>query len=149
MTALGDQLQDDLKDAMRAKDDTRKGALRMLMAAIKNADIAVKGSLDDAGAVVVLQKEAKLRRESLEEFKNGGREDLAAKEAAALEVLAVYLPEAVPEEEIEAAAVKVIAETGASGQSDLGKVMPVLVKEFAGRADGRAINTVVRRLLSD
>lgn len=149
MTALGDQLQNDLKDAMRAKDETRKGALRMLISAMKNADIAAGGGLDDDGAVAVLQKEAKLRRESLEEFKNGGREDLAAKEAAALEVLADYLPEAAPEEEIEAAAAKVIEETGASGPSDLGKVMPVLVKQFAGRADGRAINTVVRRLLSD
>ena len=149
MTALGDQLQNDLKDAMRAKDDVRKGALRMLIAALKNADIEASGDLDDDGAMSVLQKEAKLRRESQEEFRKGDREDLAAKERAALDVLADYLPEAAPVEDIEAAAVKLIAETGASGPRDIGKVMPVLVKEFAGRADGRAINEVVRRLLSD
>ena len=148
MTALGDQLQNDLKDAMRAKDDTRKGALRMLIAAIKNADIA-SGGLDDDGAVVVLQKEAKLRRESLDEFRGADREDLAEKEEAALAVLADYLPEAATEEEIEAAAAVVISDTGAAGPRDLGKVMPVLVKQFSGRADGRAINAVVRRLLSD
>ena len=147
MTALGDRLQEDLRDAMRAKDEARKSALRLLIAALKNAEIA-EGGLDDDGAAGVLQKEAKLRRESLEEFRQAGREDLAVKEEEALAVLADYLPEEASREDIEAAAKKVIAETGASGPRDIGKVMPVLVKEFAGRADGRAINEVVRGLLN-
>ena len=148
MTSLKDRLQADLAEALRAKDEVRKSALRMAMAAIRNAEIEKGGGLDDQEAVAVLQKQVKQRRESIEEFRRGGREDLAAREAAEIAVLEQYLPEAATPEEIEAAARRVIAETGAAGPRDIGRVMPVLIREFAGRADGRQINEIVRRLLS-
>lgn len=148
MTSLKDRLQADLAEALRARDEVRKSALRMAMAAIRNAEIEKGGGLDDQEAVAVLQKQVKQRRESIEEFRRGGREDLAAREAAEIAVLEQYLPEAATPEEIEAAARRVIAETGAAGPRDIGRVMPVLIREFAGRADGRQINEIVRRLLS-
>ena len=148
MATLKERLQADLADALRAKDEVRKSALRMAMAAIRNAEVEKGGALDDQEAVAVLQKQVKQRRESIEEFRRGGREDLVNREAAEIAVLERYLPEAATPEEIEAAARRVIAETGATGPRDIGKVMPLLIREFAGRADGRQINEIVRRLLT-
>jgi len=147
MATLRERVQNELTDAMRARDETRKSTLRMLTAAVKNAEIEARKPLDDDGVIAVIQKQVKQRRESMVEFEKGGRQDLVAKEAAELAVLEAYLPEQASREEIEAAARKVIEETGASTQRDLGKVMPVLTKQFAGRADGRAINEVVRAVL--
>ncbi len=147
MPSLKVQVQEDLHAAMRARDETRKSALRMLTAAIKNAEIEARRPLDDDGVVQVIQKQAKQRRESIVEFRKGNREDLVAKEAAELVILEAYLPAQAERSEIEAAARKLVAETGASGPRDIGKVMPPLVKQFAGRADGRVINEVVRGLL--
>ncbi|GBD22456.1 hypothetical protein HRbin29_00086 [bacterium HR29] len=147
MATLKERLQADLADALRSKDEPRKAALRMVLAAIRNAEIDQQRSLDDAGVIAVLQKQAKLRRESIAEFERGGRSDLAAKERAELELIERYLPRQASPEEIEEAARRVIAETGAAGPRDLGKVMPILMKEFAGRADGRQVNEIVRRLL--
>ena len=147
MVTLKDQIQADLADAMRHREETRKAALRMLIAAIKNTEIDQGKSLDDDAVVGVIQKQVKQRRESIIEFEKGHRMDLVEKEAAEAKVLEAHLPEQASPEEIEAAVRKVIAETGASGPRDMGKVMPVLTKQFAGRADGRAINEVVRRLL--
>jgi uncharacterized protein YqeY len=94
-----------------------------------------------------LQKQVKQRRESIVEFEKAGRADLVAKESGEITALEGYLPQQATHEEIEAAARRVVAETGASGPRDIGKVMPALVKEFAGRADGRVINEVVRALI--
>jgi len=147
MSVLKERIQGDLADAMRARAEIRKSALRMLIAAIKNAEIEARRPLDDDGVVGVIQKQVKQRRESIFEFEKGHRPDLVAKEQAEMEVLEAYLPAQASREDIEAAARRVVAETGASGPRDVGKVMPVLVKEFAGRADGRMINEVVRGLL--
>jgi uncharacterized protein YqeY len=147
MTALKDRIQEDLHAAMRAGDETRKSTLRMLSAAVHNAEIDARRPLDEAGVLAVVQKQAKQRRESIVEFEKGKRADLAAKEQAELEVLQAYLPAEASRDEIERAAREVIAETGASGPRDIGRVMPVLVQKFAGRADGRAISEVVRALL--
>lgn len=147
VSALSDRIQSDLHEAMRARDETRKSALRMLTAAVKNAEIAAGNPLDDDGIVNVVQKQVKQRRESIVEFEKAGRTDLVAKERGEMEVLEVYLPQQASREDIEAAARRVVAETGATSARDIGRVMPVLVKEFAGRADGRAINEVVRALL--
>jgi len=159
---LRDQIQTDLAEAMRARDETRKSVLRMLMAAVHNAEIppapaegaaaaaaapAVHEPLDDTAVTAVIQKQVKQRRDSIDQYRKAGREDLAAKEEAEADILAGYLPKQVDRAEIEAAARRVIAETGASGPRDMGKVMPVLTKQFAGRADGRTINEVVRGLL--
>jgi len=144
---IKDQLADDLKDAMRAQDALRRDVLRMAIAAVHNAEIAAGAALEDDGVTNVLGGEAKRRRESIEEFRNAGREDLAVKEEAELAVLAAYLPEQVGRDAIVQAAQRIIAETGASGPRDIGKVMPALMKELRGRVDGREANEVVRELL--
>jgi uncharacterized protein YqeY len=155
--SLKQKLADDLKDAMRAGDETRKSTLRMLMTAVQNAEIAAvnvkdpdatRKEFDDDQVLGVIAKQAKQRRESIDEFTKANRKDLADKEASELAVLETYLPAMMSRDEILAEARKVIAETGATGPADKGKVMPVLMKTLAGRADGRAINEVVTELLS-
>jgi uncharacterized protein YqeY len=159
---LKDRIQADLTHAMRARDEVRKSALRMLMAAIRNAEIpaapeddaaleamatAEKAALSDEAVTEVVQKQVKQRRDSIDSFRKANREDLASKEQAELTVLEAYLPQQAAREDIEAFAAKVVAETGASGARDIGKVMPRVVAEFKGRADGRVVNEVVRGLL--
>ena len=147
MSTLQDRVQDELLAAMRAHDETTKSTLRMLKAAIKNAEIEARAPLDDEGVLNVVQKQVKQRRESILEFQKANRTDLVDKEAAELAVLETYMPQQADRAEIEAAARALVAETGASGPRDIGKVMPPLVKQFSGRADGRLINEVVRALL--
>ena len=146
--SLKDTLADDLKDAMRAGDEARKTAIRMTIAAIKNAEVAAMNPLDDAGVTGVIGKQVKQRKESIEEFKKGGRQDLVDKEAAELRVLESYLPAAMSPEEVIDTARAVIAEVGASGPGDKGKVMSALMPRLAGRADGRAVNEAVTKLLA-
>jgi len=146
--SLKDTLADDLKDALRAGDEARKTAIRMTIAAIKNAEVAAMKPLDDAGVTGVLGKQVKQRKESIEEFKKGGRQDLVDKEAAELRVLEAYLPAAMSPQEVIDAARAVIAEVGASGPGDKGKVMSALMPRLAGRADGRAVNETVTELLA-
>jgi uncharacterized protein YqeY len=155
--SLKQKLTQDLQDAMRAGDETRKSTLRMLMTAVQNAEIAAVDIKDpdatrkefgDDQVLGVIAKQAKQRRESIDEFTKANRKDLADKEASELAVLETYLPAMMSRDEIVAEARKVIADTGASGPADKGKVMPVLMKSLAGRADGRAINEVVTELLS-
>jgi hypothetical protein len=145
---LKEQLQGDLKDAMRQGDKTRRDTLRLVLASLHNAEIEARDELDDDGVLAVLTKEAKQRRESIEEFRKGDREDKAADEEAELEVISSYLPEALSREEIVAAAKEVIEESGASSMQDIGKVMPALMQRLQGRADGREASEVVRELLS-
>jgi hypothetical protein len=147
--SLKDKISDDLKQALRESDDVRKRTLRLLLAAVHNAEIEKGGPLDDSGVLAVIAKQAKQRRESAEEFRKGGRQDLVEREEAEAAVLQAYLPSAMSREEIAAAARKVIAEVGAQGPRDVGKVMPVLVKQLAGRAEGSEISAVVRELLAE
>jgi len=147
--SLKDKISDDLKQALKEGDDVRKRTLRLLLAAVHNAEIEKGGPLDDSGALAVIAKQAKQRRESAEEFRKGGRQDLVEREEAEAAVLQAYLPSALSREEIAAAARKVIAEVGAQGPRDVGKVMPVLVKQLAGRAEGSEISAVVRELLAE
>jgi hypothetical protein len=147
--SLKDKISDDLKQALREGDDVGKRTLRLLLAAVHNAEIEKGGPLDDSGALAVIAKQAKQRRESAEEFRKGGRQDLVEREEAEAAVLQAYLPAAMSREEIAAAARKVIAEVGAQGPRDVGKVMPVLVKQLAGRAEGSEISAVVRELLAE
>lgn len=147
--SLKEQLAADLKDAMRQRDELRRSALRLTIAALHNSEIAAGEELDEAGAMAVLTSEAKRRRESIEEFRKAGREDLVKKEEAELAVLAPYLPQQLMREEIVQAARQAVQETGASGPRDIGKVMPVLMEQLRGRADGRQVNEVVRELLAD
>jgi uncharacterized protein YqeY len=147
VATLRERIQADLNEAVRARDESRKVALRMLTAALRNADIEARGEVDEAAVVALIQRQVKQRRESISEFERGGRQDLVDKERAEMAVLEAYLPRQADPSEIETAARAIIAETGASGAKDIGRVMPVLMKQFAGRADGRAVNEVVRRLL--
>ncbi len=155
--SLKQQLADDLMDAMRSGDETRKSTLRMLTTAVQNAEIAAvdiknpdatRQELTDEQVLGVIAKQAKQRRESIEEFTKADRKDLADREAAELKILEEYLPAMMSREEIVAEVRKVIAETGANGPADKGKVMPVIMKTLAGKADGRAINEVVTELLA-
>jgi uncharacterized protein YqeY len=145
--ALKDQLQADLKDAMRQRDERRRDTLRFVLSAIHNAEIDAGAALDDEGVQDVLSKQAKQRREAIEEFGKAQRNDLVEKEQAELAVISAYLPEQISRDELVAAAREAIAESGASGPRDIGKVMPALMQRFRGRVDGREVNDVVRELL--
>jgi uncharacterized protein YqeY len=147
--SLKDRISDDLKQALKEGDDVRKRTLRVLIAAVHNAEIEKGAPLDDSGVLAVIAKQAKQRRESAEEFRKGNRQDLVEREEAEAAVLQTYLPAAMSREEIAAAARKVITEVGAQGPRDVGKVMPVLVKQLAGRAEGSEISAVVRELLAE
>jgi uncharacterized protein YqeY len=146
--SLKDQLMQDMQDAMRSGDELRKSTIRMARSAIKNAEISRMAELDDAGVQDVLRKEIKQRRESAEEYGRGGRVDLADKETAEARVLEAYLPQQMSEEEITTEVRAIIAELGATGPKDMNKVMPAAMSRLKGKADGRAVNQVVSRLLS-
>jgi len=145
--SLKAKLQQDLKEALRQRDEVRKRVLRMALTAIKNAEVEARGELTDEQVLTLLQKEAKKREETLEALAGADRPDLVAQERAELEVLRSYLPRRLSREEIEAAAREVIAQVGASGPRDIGKVMKPLMAQLRGRADGRLVNQIVRELL--
>jgi uncharacterized protein YqeY len=145
--SLKQKLSDDLKQAMRSGDTLKRGAIRMLMAAINNAEIARQAKLEDSDIFGVIAKEVRQHRESIEAFKQGNRQDLVDKEEAELAVLQGYLPQQMTRAEVIEAAQKVITEVGAAGPGDKGKVMSKLMAQLRGRADGREINEVVSELL--
>jgi len=145
---LKQKLTDDLKQAMRRGDKVRRSIIRLVMAAIKNAEIARQAPLDDADILGIIAKEVRQHRESIEAFKLGNRHDLVAQEEAEMAVLNEYLPRQMTREEVIVAARRVIEEVGAQGLGDKGKVMPKLIAQLKGRADGREINAVVTELLA-
>ncbi len=146
---LKQQLSDDLKQAVKDGDKVRRSVIRLVAAAIKNAEIARRAALDDDTDILgIIAKEARQRRESILAFKQGNRPDLAGQEEAELAILTEYLPQQLAREEIIAAARQVIAGIGAQGLGDKGKVMPQLIAQLKGRADGREINAVVTELLT-
>ena len=148
--SLKEQLANDLADALRQGDDTRKSTIRMLMSAISTEEVAgaERRELGDDEVLKVVARQVKQRRDSIEEFEKAGREDLAQKEAAELQILRAYMPEQAGREEIEAEVRKVIDEIGATGPQDKGKVMKAIMPRLAGRAEGRDINDVVNQQLS-
>jgi uncharacterized protein YqeY len=137
-----------MRDAMRARDARRTQTLRMAMAAAQNKRIELRRDLTDADMLDVLGRQIKQRRESIEMFRSGGREEKAADEQAEAEILAEFLPEQLSDEEVEALVQRAIAESGARGPAEMGKVMSLLVPETKGRVDGRALSETVRRLLA-
>jgi uncharacterized protein YqeY len=145
--ALKEQLNQDLREALRSRDDTRKSTLRLALSSIHNAEIAAGKALDDEAVIAVLAKEVKQRRESIAEFRKASRQDLIDKEQAELEILLTYLPEQMSREQITEVVRRVIAQTGASGPRDKGKVMGPLMSELRGKADGAEVNAVVTELL--
>ena len=145
---LNEQVGADITAAMKAKDAARLSALRMLKAAIMNKSVEKGRDLDDGEVLQVVSSLVKQRRDSIEQFTNAGRNDLADKESGEVTILERYLPPAVSLEEIEAAVAAAIAETGASSAKDMGKVMKAVMPKLAGKnADGKAINEAVRRKL--
>lgn len=148
ISPLKQKLTDDLKRAMKGGDRVRSSAIRLTMAAIKNTEIARQADLSDADILGIIAKQVKQRQESIASFKQGNRPDLVAQEEAEMAVLNDYLPQQMSREEIIAAAHRVIAEVGAAGLGDKGRVMPKLIAQLKGRADGREINEVVTELLS-
>ena len=147
ISPLKQKLTDDLKQAMKGRDRVRSLVIRLVMAAIKNAEIARQATSNDADILGVIAKQARQRQESIEAFKQGNRQDLVAQEEAELALLNEYLPRQMPREEIIAEARRVIKEVGAVGLSDKGKVMSQIIAQLKGRADGREINAVVTELL--
>jgi len=145
---LKQKLVDDLKQAMRERDKVRGLVIRLVMAAIKNAEIARQSDLDDGDILGIIAKEVRQRRESIEAFSQGNRQDLVAQEEAELAILQGYLPQQMTREEIMTEARRIIEEVGAQGPADKGKVMPKLIAQLKGRADGREINAVVTELLA-
>jgi uncharacterized protein YqeY len=145
---LEQQLRDDLKQAMLAGDDVRKRTLRMALAAIKNEKVRVGGELEDQDVVVILQKEAKQRQETLEELTKIDRPALEASEKAELEILESYLPRQLDREEIAAMARQVIADVKAESPRQMGQVMGILMPQLKGQADGKLVSQVVRELLN-
>ncbi len=143
-----ESLQSDLKDAMRAGDDVRKRTLRMALAAIKLAEVERRGALDEGALLAILQKEVKTRRESIEEAKRAGREDLIQALEAELATLQAYLPQPLAEDELRELVQRAIQESGASDPKEMGKVMRVLMPRVQGRADGKTVSALVRELLA-
>ena len=145
---LKEKLDEDLKAAMRAGDRSRVSIIRLVRAGIKNAEVAKGATLDESGVISVITKEIREHRDSLAEFKKANRTDLTKKNEEELEILLEYLPQQMSREEIAAAAQEVIAQIGARGTADKGKVMPVLMAQLRGKADGRDVNEVVSDLLA-
>ena len=145
------QVDNDIKDAMRAKDMPRLNTLRMLKTAMKNAAIEKGGAdavLDDAESAAIIRKQIKQRQDSIEGFEKGGRPELAAGEKAEIEVLSTYLPKGLSAEEITALVKEAIAEAGATSKQQMGAVMKIATAKAAGRADGRALSSEVQKQLS-
>ncbi|MGA7678362.1 MAG: GatB/YqeY domain-containing protein [Dehalococcoidia bacterium] len=145
---LAQKIRTDLEQSIRKEDKRRCLVLRSVLASIRNAEIAQQKDLDDSGILIVIDKEAKMRHESIEAFEKGNRPDLVANEKAELAILLEYLPEQMSREEIAAAARKVISELGATSQKDKGKVMSQLMPQLRGRAQGQEVSDVVSELLS-
>ncbi len=144
---LQDRLTEDLRQAMRSGDTLRRDVVRMARNAISYAEKAKGAPLDDAEVLTALQQQARQRRDSIEAYRAAGRDDRTAQESAELAVLEEYLPQLMGRDEVEAAARAVIAELGASGPGDKGKVMGRLMSELRGKADGTLVNATVTELL--
>ena len=143
-----EDLQSELHDALRSGDSLRKDTLRLVLSAIKLAEVEKRGPLDESDILSVLQKEAKVRHESISDAKKAEREDLLDDLYASLKIVETYLPQPLTEEDITQLAQEAINETGAKTPKEMGQVMKVLMPRIQGRADGKVVNEIVRSLLS-
>lgn len=142
-------VQDDLKSALKAGEKERVGTLRLLLSSIKNEQIARRAEIDEPGFLKLVRKAIKQRKDSAEQYTKGEREELAAKEMREAEILAVYLPPEVDEEQIRAALREFIAAEGLSGPSAIGPIMKEMLSRFAGQADGGTVNRLAREILAE
>ena len=145
---LKERITEDMKAAMRAKDSARLGTIRLLQAAMKQKEVDERGTLDDAAVIAIVDKLVKQRKDSIAAFGQAGRQDLVDKESAELAVLQAYLPERLSAEEVAAAVKALVAETGASGPADMGKVMGAAKAKLAGKADMAAVSAAVKAALA-
>lgn len=146
--SLKDQITEDMKTAMRAKDSERLGSIRMLLAAMKQKEVDERVVLDDVAIVAIVDKLIKQRKDSIAAFETAGRQDLVDKEKAELEVLKVYLPQRMSAEEVTAAVQAIVAELGAKGPGDMGKVMGAVKTQLAGKADMGQVSAAVKAALA-
>lgn len=145
--SLKQEISDALTQAMKNRDEVRKVPLRLVLAAVKEKEIAKKEELDDAEVLQLVQKEAKARQEAISDAEKAGRQDLIDRAEAELAVLKEFLPEELSEEEVQAIVTETIEETGASSMADMGKVMQAVMPKIQGRADGGYVSQVVRQKL--
>lgn len=146
--SLQEQISAALKDAMRARDEVKMATLRLVLTAIKTREKEARSLLEDQEVISVITSQIKQRRESIEQYRKAGREDLAETEEKELQILQGYMPEQVSEEEISNTLDEIIAEVGAVSMKDMGKVMKAAMAKLAGKADGQAINAMVKAKLS-
>ncbi len=144
---IAQKIQEDLKTAVKAQDKPLIGALRMVLSALKNAELEEREELSDEKELAVIASYARRIKESIEEFRKAQRDDLVAKENAELDVILSYLPEQMSDEDIRREAARVIADIGAATPRDMGRVMGEMMKRFKGKVDGAAVNRVVSGLL--
>lgn len=147
MGKLTDQIRADLTESMKARNAEKTSTLRMLQAAVKNEQINLKRELTDEETMSVLRKAVKQRQDSIEQYRQGNRPDLADKEAAEIEILKIYLPPELTDAELESGLREIITSTGAQSKKDLGKVMKEATAKYKGRVDGKKIQEVVSRML--
>jgi uncharacterized protein YqeY len=147
-STLKSRIQDDVKDAMRSKDKDRLGTLRLITAAIKQKEVDERIEMDDAAVISVLEKMVKQRKDSISQYSQAGRDDLAAKEQAELDLIHAYLPEQMSEADIEAVVSKAIADTSAAGMKDMGKLMAAVKPLVAGKADLGLVSKIVKAKLA-
>jgi uncharacterized protein YqeY len=145
---LKERLVQDMKDAMKARDKLKLSTIRMINSLIKNAEIEKRGELTDEEIVQLLMKYAKQRREAIEMYEKGGRQDLVEKEKAELAIVESYLPKQLTEEEIRKLVKEAIEAVGASSPKDLGKVMQYVMPRVKGRAEGSVVNKIAREILA-
>ena len=146
--ALRDQLNEDIKTAMKAREAEKLGALRLLLAAVKQREVDERITLDDAGVIAVVEKMIKQRKDSIAQFEKAARQDLADKEKFELAILEAYLPQQLAQAEIDAIIADAVAATGAKSPADMGKVMGVVKPKLAGRADMGRVSALVKTKLS-
>jgi uncharacterized protein len=146
--SLKERITEDMKNAMRAKDSERLGTIRLLLAAIKQREVDERITLDDTAVIAVVDKLIKQRKDSISQFQAANRTDLADKEAAELVVLQAYMPQQLSADEVAAAVTAAVAQTGAAGPQDMGRVMAVLKAQLAGRADMTAVSAQVKAALA-
>ncbi len=146
--SLKDQITEDMKTAMRAKDSERLGTIRLLQAAMKQKEVDERITLDDAAIVAIVDKLIKQRKDSITAFEGAGRQDLADKEKAEMAVLQAYLPERMSEGEVATAVQAIVAELGAKGPGDMGKVMGAVKTRLAGKADMGQVSAAVKAALA-
>jgi len=146
--SLKDQITEDMKNAMRAKEVTRLGTIRLLLAAIKQREVDERVVVDDVGVLAIVEKLIKQRKDSIEQFTKAGRDDLVAVEQAEMIILQDYLPEQLSDEEIAAAVSAAVTASGASGPQDMGKVIGILKPQLAGKADMGKVSGLVKAALA-